>query len=180
MTQMQINGSETGVLRLFALDLPPEAVERFVTQAGTGEWPLKYAFGAKELRASFVDVINISDLGDMPLTQYLIEAHGAAGADFKAAMPQVNAQRGHVLAVPSQAFANTSQTLAIATPLRWIGTFSEVKAKPRGAVLRSLSAKGQTAAGAGAQSEASTSPILKIVLIVIALAALGLLAMALI
>ncbi|WGW04811.1 aspartate carbamoyltransferase catalytic subunit [Tropicibacter oceani] len=142
MTSMLINGSETGTVRLFHLDLPPEAIERFTTMAGTGEWPLKYGLGAKTLRPAFVDVVSIRDLEDMPLSRYMAEAHNASGADFNAARPQIDALKGHVLILPSQAFDNTTQTLTVAAPLRWVGTFSELAPKARGARLRTDSAKG--------------------------------------
>lgn len=140
MTRMQINGSETGVVRLFQLDLPPEAVERFTTQAGTGEYPLKYALGARQLRPAFVDVVAIRDLGDMSLSTYLAEAHQLRGAEFRQMKPRLDALKGYVLVLPSQAFDRASQELTVATPLRWIGTFDEEQARPRGPALRSASA----------------------------------------
>lgn len=176
MTTMQINGSETDTLRLFHLDLPREAVERFATQAGTGEWPLKYALGANSLRASFVDVVDIRDLGQMTLSQYMVEAHGAAGPDFKAARPQIDALKGHALILPSQAFDRQSQTLTVASPLRWIGTFSEAKAKTRGARIDTPSAKGQTG-GAPAAPGRGGSGLLKVIVIGVAVLALLVLAL---
>lgn len=150
MTRMQINGSERDTVRLFHLDLPREAVERFVTQAGTGEWPLKYGLGAQALREAFVDVVDLRDLGEMPLSQYLVAAHGASGEDFTSSKPQIDGLRGHVVILPSQAFDTVSQELNIATPLRWIGTFAEVKGKPRGAKLSAATALGAaTGSGAG-------------------------------
>ncbi|NDV99171.1 aspartate carbamoyltransferase catalytic subunit [Salipiger sp. PrR002] len=144
MTKMHINGSESDVVRLFHLDLPPEAVERFTTQAGTGEWPLQYALGARQLRSAFVDVVSIRDLGEMPLSRYLAEAHQLTGDAFAQMRPRIDALKGHVVILPSQAFDHVTQDLSIATPLRWIGTFSEVKASPRGPALRSASARGRT------------------------------------
>ena len=178
MTTMEINGSETDTLRLFHLDLPREAVERFVTQAGTGEWPLKYALGAKALRASFVDVVDIRDLGQMSLSQYMVEAHGAAGADFKAARPRIDALKGHALILPSQAFDRQGQTLSIATPIRWIGTFSETKAKPRGTKIETPSARGQTGGKPVAPGRGG-SGLLKVIVIGVAVLALLVLALVL-
>ncbi|WP_425101545.1 aspartate carbamoyltransferase catalytic subunit [Tropicibacter sp. S64] len=167
MTTMNINGSETGTFRLFHLDLPPEAVERFTAMAGTGEWPLKYGLGATKLRPAFVDVVDIRDLGDMPLSRYLVEAHNASGPDFKAAKPQIDALKGHVIVLPSQAFDNTSQTLTIAAPLRWIGTFHEDQGRTRGAKLRSASAQG-TLTGPDANDPPGSTNTLKLVLAAVA------------
>lgn len=165
MTKMNINGSETGTVRLFHLDLPAEAIERFTTMAGTGEWPLKYGLGATALRPAFVDVVDISDLEDMPLSRYMAEAHNASGADFNAARPQIDALKGHVVILPSQAFDNTTQTLSVAAPLRWVGTFSEDAPRGRGARIRSASARGIVGGGEGVPPGRSTSTLLKVILI---------------
>ncbi|APZ52821.1 aspartate carbamoyltransferase catalytic subunit [Salipiger abyssi] len=151
MTAMQINGSESGVVRLFHLDLPPEAVERFTTQAGTGEYPLQYALGASRLRPAFVDVVAIRDLGSMSLSAYLAEAYQLSGEDFRQMAPRIDALRGHVVVLPSQAFDHVSQELSVASPLRWVASFHEETARPRGPALRSKSAAG-TISGAPARA----------------------------
>ncbi len=139
---MQIKSSEIGVVRVFHVDLPPEAVERFTTQAGTGEWPLQYALGAKKLRPGFVDVIAIRDLEQMPLSQYLAQAYDLSGPDFNAMRGQLDAMTGHVVALPSTAFDRTGQTLTIAMPLRWVATFNEPKPDMIGAPIDTASARG--------------------------------------
>lgn len=141
-TQMHIKTSETGLIRVFDIDLPREAIERFTTQAGTGEWPLQYALGAKTLRAAFVEVIAIKDLGDMPLSQYLSNAHDVSGRDFTAMRPRLDALTGTVLVLPSQAFNQTEQSLTISAPLRWIGTFNKATPTTSGVPIRTASAQG--------------------------------------
>ncbi|MBR9837394.1 MAG: aspartate carbamoyltransferase catalytic subunit [Rhodobacteraceae bacterium] len=167
MTKMQINGSETGTVRVFHLDLPPEAVERFTTQAGTGEYPLQYALGASHLRPAFVDVVALRDLGDMALSAYLAEAYQVPSQELRDLRPQLDALHGHVVILPSQAFDHQSQELAVASPLRWVGTFSEERARPRGPKLRSTSAEGRSA-GAAPTGEAPKSRALLLTLIALA------------
>lgn len=147
MTHMQISAAESGTLRVIHIDLPSQAVERFTTQAGTGEWPLQYALGAKSLRASFVEVVAIRDLGEMALSAYLTEGYGLTSTEFKAARPQINALKGHVLLLPSQAFGGVEQTLTISSPLRWIGTFSEDTRPASLNQLRSDGARGSLSGG---------------------------------
>lgn len=139
---VHIKSSERGVVRVFHIDLPREAVSRFTKQAGTGEWPVQYALGAKSLRAPFVEVIDIRDLGDMSLSDYLSKAHDIDGPDFDRLRPQLDILRGHVLVLPSQAFDQTEQDLTVSPPLRWIATLNEPRDTPLGAPLRSDSAKG--------------------------------------
>ncbi|MBS0126353.1 aspartate carbamoyltransferase catalytic subunit [Aestuariicoccus sp. KMU-90] len=175
---MQINGSERDTVRLFHLDLPREAVERFVTQAGTGEWPLKYALGATVLRTAFVDVVDIRDLGQMSLSQYMTEAHGASGDDFRQMRNRIDALTGHVVILPAQAFDNTSQTLSIATPLRWIGTFAETRAKPKGARLQSDAARGALG-GQPAPAGTGGSGLLRLIALAVAIVVVLVVALAL-
>lgn len=147
--QIEIRESEKGVVRVFQLDLPDEAVERYTVQAGTGEWPLKYGLGATHLRPGPVDVVRIDDLGAMPLSAYLAEAHGVQGAELKQMQPQLDALKGHVIILPSYAFEHKAQTLTVRTPLRWIGTFTEAKSPSITPPLQSASAKGSGTGGKG-------------------------------
>lgn len=173
-TGMHIKSSETGVVRVFHIDLPREAIERFTTQAGTGEWPLQYALGAKSLRANFVEVITIKDLGDMPLSQYLASAHDLRGRDLDALRPRLDGLTGTVLILPSQAFNQTEQTLAISAPLRWIGTFNEPTPSTSAAPIRTASAKG-VGSGATAPAPKRSNASLWIVVSLFALIAFGIL-----
>lgn len=169
MTSMQIKESETGLTRVFHLDLPPEAVERFTTQAGTGEWPLQYGLGATKLRPAFVEVVAIRDLADMPLSTYLSEAYGAMGADFKADRARLDALKGHVVVLPSQAFDATAQTLTVAAPLRWIGTYTDTPRAAGTPPLRSSSSKGTLSGGKpdGSMSRGG-STLLKLLVVALA------------
>lgn len=166
--RMDIRESETGIVRVFQLDLPPEAIERYTVQAGTGEWPLKYGMGAKRLSASFIDVVRIRDLEDMPLTTYLHRAHGIPEDQLHDNAVQLNTLRGHVLIFPSQAFAHTAQTLTVRTPLRWVGTFQEVKPTRAKAPLRSRSAKRRTGRGQPLGDSGPGLPIARLALAALA------------
>ena len=176
MTEMDIRASETGMVRVFHLDLPGEAVERFTAQAGTGEWPLQYALGADRLKASFVDVVSIRDLGDMRLSEYLAEAYAVSGTDFQAAKPQIDTLRGHAVVLPSRAFDGVPQKLRISSPLRWVGTFAEARSTPKGAPLRAKSAEGSAAAETDVVSmPKGGSPLLRALVIVVTALTLGVL-----
>ncbi|MGH1412667.1 MAG: aspartate carbamoyltransferase catalytic subunit [Pelagimonas sp.] len=174
--QIEVNGSDNTTLRVFKLDLPAEAIERFTVQAGTGEWPLKYALGATTLRNGFVDVVDLRDLEKMRLSQYLADAYGLAGSDFKAERNQLDALTGHLVILPAQAFDNTSQTLTIAPQLRLIGTYNETAPKPRGPKLRSDGVKGLLGQGSADLPDRSTSPFLKLALVGLGILALLILA----
>ncbi|MGY9046913.1 hypothetical protein P775_22465 [Puniceibacterium antarcticum] len=163
MIQMTVPDHETGVLRIFVIDLPPETVDRFVTEAATGEWPVRYALGASLLREAYVETVAIRDLGAMPLSTYLAEGYGLTGDDFRAARPQLDALKGHVLLLPSAALGRIEQHLKISPPLRWIGTFSEDTRPADLTPLRSKSAKGILSGGpAGGPASRGSSTLLKL------------------
>ena len=143
MTKMRINATERDVLRLFALDLPEDEAQRFVTQKGY-VWPLRDALGADRLRTDFVDVVRVEDLGEMPLSRYLREAHGVTEESLAGLRDRVDALDGVVIALPAQAFDGMAQTLDVRAPLRWIGTFGEERADPARTPLRSEAALGTT------------------------------------
>lgn len=147
MTQIQINGSDNSTLHLLHLDLPPEAVDRFARMAGTGEWPLKYSLGATRLRPEFVDVVAIRDLEPLSLSRYLGEAYDIPARSLGAEAARIDALQGHVVILPPQAFAGTSQTLTIATPLHLVGSYGGARPKPRGPRVTSDSARGLMASG---------------------------------
>ncbi len=145
MTTMRISGTERDVLRLFAVDLPEDEAQRFATAGET--WPLREALDARTLREDFVDVVRVADLGEMPLSRYLREAHGVTEESLAGHGARVDALDGVVIALPAQAFGGTAQTLDVRAPLRWIGTFGEERAEPAGAPLHSEAARGTTDAG---------------------------------
>ncbi len=153
MTRFHINGSDRLTVTLLHLDLPAEAVERFASMAGTGEWPLKYALGAERLREGFVEVIDLRDLGPMPLSQYLADAHDLSPKVLGADKARIDTLTGHVVVLPAQAFDATSQDLNIAMPLSLVGRYGAPAPRARGAMLQSDSARGQGAGGTPAPTE---------------------------
>lgn len=169
MTQVQVNGSDIGTVHVLRLDLPPEAVARFTQMAGTGEWPLKYALGAENLREAFVDVVAIKDLAEMPLSQYLAEAYDVPARTLGPDRARIDALTGHAVVLPPQAFGTISQTLTIAQPLTLIGSYAEARPASKGPKVTSRSARGQGAGGAHAPGARGNSALLKIVLAAVAL-----------
>ncbi|GAA4220218.1 hypothetical protein GGQ68_000594 [Sagittula marina] len=160
MSQIEINGSDTSTVHVLHLDLPPEAVERFTTMAGTGEWPLKYGLGATHLRPAFVETVDLRDLGPMRLSQYLTEAYDVPSRALGEDKSRIDALRGHAVILPPQAFEATSQTLHVASPLRHVGSYAITAARGRGAALRTPSAKGEGSGGAPVAGPSFSRPLL--------------------
>lgn len=160
MTQVQINGSDTNTVHLLHLDLPPRAIERFTTMAGTGEWPLKYGLGATKLSPAFVETVDLRDLGPMKLSQYLSDAYDVNTKTLGADKARIDALQGHVIVLPPQAFEKTSQQLHVNTPLSYIGGFAMTGAKSRSATPQARAAFGQGSGGAPAAMGSLSRPVL--------------------
>ena len=176
--KIDIRESERGVVRVFLLDLPAQAIERFTVQAGTGEWPLKYGLGASHLNAHFIDVVDLRDLSGMTLSAYLAEGYAIPKANLREAEAQLNALKGHVVIVSSRAFDNRAQTLTVQTPLRWVGTFEEQKGRTITPPLRSKSAKGsgqRSTPDTGAQKKAILRALMVGLAVIVAFAAVSIL-----
>lgn len=124
---MHIPDHEYGVIRLFAIDLPPEDIAAFKTaglsKSGDVQWPLKAALGATDLDQDFVEVFPISDLDGLGLGGYLITGNDVPTEQIDQMRGQLDPLQGHVLLVFSSAFNAAAQTLNPKSPLRHIATF---------------------------------------------------------
>lgn len=80
------------------------------------------AFGA-DLDLDYVDVVKISDLGDMTLTAYIAEGYDRApdAVDARA----VDAIAGYAVLVLSRASGGVETTLSLAPGLRHVTTYSD-------------------------------------------------------
>ena len=161
--RFEISAGERGVVRLFAVDLPPEQIEAFAepdyeANADDPPWPLKDALGAEHLDADFIELFPIGDLKGVGLPGYMTEGLGIAEKDVKADRARLEAMGGHVLIVLSAAFGGVEQTIKPRAPLRWIGTYVEESAPVQFRPLPSESATGEVnTAGAKRPSDAAIS-----------------------
>ncbi len=127
-----------------------------------------------------VETLALRDLGSMPLSTYLAEGYGLTGDDFKAARPQLDGLKGHVLLLPSPAFGQIEQSLSISNPLRWIGTFTEDLRPADLTPLRSKSATGTLSGGpSGGRYSRGSSSLLKVLVLGIGVVVLAILLFAL-
>ncbi|MFK7754786.1 MAG: hypothetical protein AB8B51_19845 [Sedimentitalea sp.] len=133
---LDIPALERGVLRVFQLEMRPEQI-RFLREDGA----VRDVLGAPDLDESKVHIIAIADLGDLGLAGYLSEGCAVSDADLAPDQARLAAITGHVLALPSSAFADRASTLRPAPQLRLIATYGEVQTDWRAQdTLRSPSA----------------------------------------
>ena len=65
--RMQISATETGLVRVFAIDLPPETIAEFTNPDSPDIAAIRDALGAEALSPGHVDLVRLADLGELGL-----------------------------------------------------------------------------------------------------------------
>ncbi len=165
--RMQIKATEAGLVRVFAIDLPPETIREFTDPKQPDIAAIRDALGAEALSPDHVDLLRVEDLGELGLDGYLVDGLGVAEDDLTPDdRARLRALKGYVLVLPSRAFGGTAQTLAPRTPLRWIGTFAEPAAQSDFTPLKSAAAQGTTTGGKPPSDAAMSGRVAAIALLV--------------
>ncbi|MGX9356984.1 hypothetical protein ACS3SW_17995 [Roseobacteraceae bacterium S113] len=146
MTQMQVKASETGLVRLFAIDLPVKEALRLKNQPNA----LAAVLGIEALDMDHVEIFELEDLVGLGLESYLNEGHGVEENQLSAVRWQLDALEGAVMLLRSSAIVARPATLQVQTPLRWIATFGEAVAPVPMTGLSTPSAQGTLGAPAQA------------------------------
>ncbi|MFN3207830.1 MAG: hypothetical protein ACE369_02285 [Roseovarius sp.] len=124
--RIEIRESESGVVRVFDVDLSREQAETFIRR--NGSWPLQEALGAETLDPHYVDMMQVEDLEGYGLSQYLEQGMGVSADDLEDAHVLIEGLKGSVLVIGSGAFGGQAQVLTPRAPLRLVATFNEDKA----------------------------------------------------
>lgn len=123
--KIEIGESETGVVRVFDVDLDRAEAEAFNRR--NGSWPLKEALGAESLDPHHLDLIQVEELTGFGLRQYLEEGMGVAWDDLEDQHVVIEGLKGTVLVVGSRAFGGQAQVLTPRAPLKLVATLNEEK-----------------------------------------------------
>lgn len=117
---IEIPSGERGLIRVFALDMPPEQA-RFLKEPGA----LAQVLGIGEIDLDHVEIFPVSDLENLGVSGYLVEGCDVPSAQIDADRDALDRIAGHVLLVRSRAFGGAAMRLTPAGPLRLIGTYGE-------------------------------------------------------
>ncbi len=140
--RLTIPAGETGKVRLFALDMPPDQT-RFLTEPGA----VAQMLGGGPLDPAHVEIFPLADLGDLGLAGYLAEGCGIPPEQIAAQRAQLDALTGHVLLIFSGAFGGRAARLEPPDTIRPVATFTAVPTDWRaGAPIATDSASSQGAA----------------------------------
>ena len=113
---LKVSAGESGVLRLFSLDMPPEQV-RFLREPGA----LDDVLGVSGLSSEDIEIFPVSDLDELGLPGYLTEGHAIPPEQIDGDLANV---AGPVMIVHSRAFGGHAATLRPADTLTPLGTFT--------------------------------------------------------
>ncbi len=131
---------ETGVVRVFAVDLDAPALQAFGRRNGT--WPLADALGAVPLDPTQAELFSAADLTGVGLVRYLEDGMGIPAEQLAPMRAQLEALQDGILILRSRAFANNSVELRPRAPLRLIASFTEPSPEVQFEPLPSASARG--------------------------------------
>lgn len=120
---IEISATETGVVRVFAVDIPADQIAAFTARNGT--WPLREALGAEALDAEHIEVFDAADLAGVGLPGYLSDGHAIPADQLDPIRDRLAAQTGTLMVITSRAFQGTAQTLTPRAPLKLIATLQE-------------------------------------------------------
>lgn len=135
-TRLVVSPHETGVVRVFALDMPPEQA-RFLREPGAAAQLL----GVAKLDDAQVDIIRLRDLDELGLCGYLIEGLGVPEADLESERNLLEALDGWVMILRSKAFGGTGTTISPAKGITLVAVLGEPPTDWTAAQLSTDSAK---------------------------------------
>lgn len=121
---LTIPAAETGKVRVFALDMPPERA-KFLREPGAADQVLGQLPGGAPLNPAYVEVFPIADLEQLGLAGYLHEGCGIPTDQIAPDRERLQALTGHVMLVYSRAFDGQATQLTPAPELRLIATYGE-------------------------------------------------------
>jgi hypothetical protein len=121
---LNVRVGERGVIRLFALNMPPEQV-RFLAESGGEPGAADQLLGLSGLDPEQIDIIAVDALDDLGLAGYLAE--GCAVPKDQIDRAQLRDVTGHVLLIRSRAFNNDAARLTPAPQLTLIATYCETQ-----------------------------------------------------
>ena len=117
---IEVKAGEKGLVRVFALSMEDRAAKDLKEDAQA----LEQVLGAS-VDVAGVEVFAVSDLGDMPLADYLVEGPGIAEDVLEQDRIKLGALDGWVMLVYSSAFAGKAATLSPAPSLTLIGEYPQ-------------------------------------------------------
>ena len=123
MKDLNVVSNEHGLVRVFAIDLPDADVAKFVKTPET----LATSLGVRQLDLTYVDLIDISALGEIGLHGYLQEGIDIAPDALAEVRPDLDHLKGHVAVILSKAFAGHAVDAVLQAPLRLVAILPEAR-----------------------------------------------------
>ncbi|MEI4231956.1 hypothetical protein [Roseovarius sp. D22-M7] len=162
------------------IDIPAREVHvvRVLDVADDPDAPIAHAdvlaaLGAEgDLRSDEIELFDIADLGDMPMSTYLAEGHGIAEAELSPMRGRLDGLTGRVLILPSRAFGGEAMTLRVGAPLRVVGRFEEDVPPAQFDTLPSEGARGSGTSPAGGSQPGMRRAALVLLALLVAVAGL--------
>lgn len=122
MDNHAVKANEQGLVRVFALSVPPEELA-LLTEENRVDW-LAQTLGLARLNPS-ATLFRIEDLEDLGLIGYLIQGQGVPPTNLADDRTKLAALDGWVAVLPSSAFPTAGAALTLSPEATLIGTYAE-------------------------------------------------------
>lgn len=119
---IEIPANEHGVVRVFALSMPPERA-LFLREPGATAQVL--GLEASDLDTSNVEIFPLSDLDELGLARYLAEGMGVPAEQIDAQRDRLRALTGWVMIIRSSAFRDRRADLTLPPDIMPVASFKE-------------------------------------------------------
>ncbi len=120
-----ISATEHGIVRVFAINLPPAEAAVWETDAAREKRLVETALGAEEIDYSHLEVIDLDALKALGLSTYLIDGLALPETLIARDRARLDALSGRILIMWSTAFAGREQVLKPGRQVTLIGAYRE-------------------------------------------------------
>lgn len=123
---LAVPANESGVVRVFDLDLPQAEIAAMKEGPIDGMTdPAAQLLGLRQLRRDGIEIFPVTDLAGLGLPGYLSQGGGIPEAALAADAERLTAISGHVMIVYSRAFDGDAATLKPDPRLTLVGAYAE-------------------------------------------------------
>ncbi|WP_224824924.1 hypothetical protein [Cognatishimia sp. MH4019] len=175
--QLAVSANETGLYRIFSIDLPPAQIEAFTTPEpnaiGDDDYPLRDALGLSYLDEQHVQILDQTELKTIGIETYITDGLGVPKDVYADALPRLNSLEGHIAVIASAAFEGPD-IIVPSAPVTFVTALREDKPQTAFIDLSTTSAQGVIDARVSGKTDPPPRmPLTSLLVILIGLVVVG-------
>lgn len=127
---LTVQAFERGVIRLFTPDMNDRRLAAILPPHPVDAGHLAPLLGLSRLAEEGIDRINLSDLSDLTLSEFLQIGHDLPAETLAPRRQELDALKGHLFLLHSSAFGGKAVTISPAEGLTFLGAFRQTDTPP--------------------------------------------------